>query len=165
MYNGWNKNLGDELVTIDIRKGNFSYESPYGWDKSKMGRSEVMIRPTVQADMRFLPFRENIFEAVIFDPPHAKTGLGSWIWRKYGSWTLYELIRTVRSANEEFKRVLKPGGFIIMKIYRQRWPLYKTLLKNFVFFLPIERRTGAYTEKSKRKILWAIGQVKRETRK
>lgn len=160
MYDGWNKKLGDELVGIDLRQGDFSVKSAYGWDKSRIGVSEVIIKPAVQADMKFLPFKEDVFEAIIFDPPHTDAGLGSWIWKKYGSWSKVETIRTVRAANDEFKRVLKKGGLVIVKTYRDRWLLYETLLKNFVFFLPIERRTGAYTKRSKRKILWAVGQLR-----
>ena len=165
MYDGWHKKLGDELITIDIRKGDFSYYSPYGWNPQKQGFTEVIVRPTVKADMKYLPFRENIFDAVIFDPPHLDVGKGSNLDKLYGSWTRTECIKTLVAVNEEFKRVLKPRGFIIMKVRRKYFfSIFEPLLTNFCFFLPIERRSGAYHKKDgkHRRILWAIGQLKGE---
>ena len=159
MYDGWDKNLESELISIDVRRGDFSYHSAYGWDKNRIGPDIVIIKPTIQADMRFLPFHDNCFDAVVFDPPHTNAGLGSWIWKRFGGWSQTEKIRTSRVANEEFKRVLKRNGFLIMKTYRSDWPIYRALFTNFTFFLPIERRTGAFNKKSTRKILWAIGQL------
>jgi len=161
MYNGWHKKLGDDLVTIDIRKGDYSYFSQI-FGTNKKVKCEIIIRPTVLADMRFMPFRDNVFDMVIVDPPHLDVGLGSYLERRYGYWTKKELIRTMKKANEEFKRVLRDHGFILLKIRRKHFPLYEALLSNFVFFLPIERRSGAYHRKvdQTQKILWAVGQLK-----
>jgi len=162
IYFGWDKNLGDDLIGIDIRKGDFSREK----DEHHWSKGEVIIRPTVLADMRNLPFKGNSFDAIIFDPPHMECGLSSWLGKYYGSWTQKEAIQTTRRANAEFKRVLKPGGLIILKVMPRQFRLYETLLKNFTFFLPIStyRARGAYGKKFRKTegALWAIGVVKNE---
>lgn len=164
MYSGWDKKLDGDIIGIDIRQGDFSYSAAYNFDdKSKArqwGTSKVLIKPHIQADMKFLPFRDNVFDAVLFDPPHTNAGLGSWVWKRYGGWSQSEVIQTARAINDEFARVLKANGFIVMKTYLRTFPLYETLLRNFRFFLPIERRTGTFKKKAVRKILWTFGQLK-----
>ena len=135
IYAGWNKKLGDRLVGIDIRKGDFSYKFSANWS-----RNRIIVRPTVLADMKYLPFPDRLFEAVIFDPPHIAAGLTGWIGKRYGSWTQRTTIQTLRAVDKEFKRVLRPGGLLILKIIPRGFLLYETLLKNFIFFLPIQTR-------------------------
>lgn len=155
MYQNWNERLGDELVSIDIRKGDFSIPKMAGnWAEQK-----VIIQPTIRGDMKFLPFRDNVFDAVVLDPPHLDVGLGSFMDRKYGCWSQTDLIRTLKAVKIEFERVLKPNGFLFIKSRRKYWLFFETLLKNFTFFLPIERRSGAFRYKGT-KILWAVGQLK-----
>ena len=156
IYDGWHKKLGDNFIGIDIRKGDFSYKMPKQWSEVK-----VIVRPTVKADMKNLPFKSGIFDAIIFDPPHIAAGLTGWIGAHYGSWTQSETIKAVRVANSEFARVLRPRGLLILKIMPRRFPLYEALLKNFVFFLPIQtiRREGAWRPK-RNAALWAIATLK-----
>lgn len=158
IYCGWDKKLNDPLVGIDVRKGDFSYNCSDDWVDH-----EVLVEPTIQADLKHLPFQSNIFEGVVFDPPHTNASLDTWIGRYYGAWTQREAIQTVRHANKEFARVLRPRGFLILKVMPRQFPLYETLLKNFRFFLPIAtyRARGSYAKDfGKRKgALWAIGQL------
>lgn len=157
IYCGWEKKLNDPLIGIDIRKGDISYKNENMW--RAWTRS---INPTVLADMRFLPFHENVFDAIIFDPPHTNASLDTWIAKAYGSWTQHETIQTLRMANDEFIRVLRPRGTLILKVMPRQFPLYETLLKNFTFFLPIStyRTRGSFQDKRKSQAaLWAIGQA------
>jgi len=155
IYHGWDKNLGDDLIGIDIRKGDFSIEDEHHWAKG-----EVIIQPTVLADMKKLPFRDNVFDGVIFDPPHTECGLNSWLGRYYGSWTQKETIQTVRFVNDEFARVLKPRGLLVLKTMPRQFRLYETLLKNFAFFLPITtfRARGSYGKQFRKTegALWSM---------
>ena len=46
---------------------------------------ELKIKPEVVCDFRNLPFDDNSFDSVIFDPPHlSKLGESSWMSKKYG---------------------------------------------------------------------------------
>ena len=154
MYHGWDKNLGDQLISIDIRTlpirdwiGGEGY-------KAKM----PPIEPTIQADMNYLPFREQIFDAIIFDPPHLQTKIKSLMSELYGGWTKTEARKIMVAVNSEFARVLKPQGIILMKVLDLDARTYIALLSNFVFFLPIVYLSQSHL--STQKVGWYIGVLK-----
>ena len=73
------------------------------------------IKPDVVGDFRKMPFPDNAFYIVLFDPPHLnKLGESSWMAKKYGrllpSWK-----DDIRQGFEECMRVLKPNGTLIFK--------------------------------------------------
>ncbi len=73
------------------------------------------INPDTKYDFRNLPFEDNTFNLVVFDPPHLlKIGESSWMAKKYGKlpkdWKLY-----IKSGFDECIRVLKPHGTLIFK--------------------------------------------------
>jgi SAM-dependent methyltransferase len=160
IYQGLQKNLHEEFITVDLRRGDFSYEGRGSWSKST-----ISVNPIVLADMRFLPFRDGIFHGLVCDPPHLKLAKQSKLIAYYGSWDIYDAIRTVRLANAEFARVLEPNGFLLLKIMQDRKNIYIELLKAFTFFLPIQlKRPRGSFHNPKDEIdgaLWLIGQVKK----
>lgn len=73
------------------------------------------IRPDVIADFRDMPFPDNTFYLVVFDPPHLKkAGQTSWLAQKYGllsdNWQ-----DDIKQGFNECMRVLKPNGVLIFK--------------------------------------------------
>ena len=75
----------------------------------------LLIEPDMIIDFRHMPFYENTFNLVVFDPPHLiHAGENSWLAKKYGilpeNWKSY-----IKSGFEECMRVLKPGHVLIMK--------------------------------------------------
>lgn len=171
MYHGWDKRLGAaQFIGMDIRKGDFSIRQKDYPDCVKKGNlwkdHIIKIFPTLQADMRYIPLKDQIVDVIVFDPPHLDRGLDTFFGHYYGSWSQTEVIRTCRMANEEFKRVLRPMGLLILKIMPRDFPLYETLLKNFCFFLPIQtkRSRGSLKKKSvlsdAEAALWCIGILK-----
>lgn len=75
----------------------------------------LLIKPDVQMDFRDMPYENNIFKVVVFDPPHLiSAGTGSWLAKKYGilpaDWTAY-----LKQGFEECMRVLEPDGLLIFK--------------------------------------------------
>ena len=46
---------------------------------------ELIIKPDVIMDFRNMPFEDNTFSLVVFDPPHlVRAGENSWLAKKYG---------------------------------------------------------------------------------
>lgn len=46
---------------------------------------KLEIKPDMQIDFRMMPFKDNSFKMVVFDPPHfKKLGKSSWMAKKYG---------------------------------------------------------------------------------
>lgn len=73
------------------------------------------INPDIVADFRNMPFDDNTFYLVVFDPPHLrKAGETSWLAKKYGvlsdNWK-----RDIRQGFDECMRVLKPNGTLVFK--------------------------------------------------
>lgn len=78
------------------------------------GRS-LVISPDIEIDFRTLPFADNSFYVVVFDPPHLnKLGANSWMAKKYG-----RLLGTweddILAGFNECMRVLRSNGVLIFK--------------------------------------------------
>ena len=74
-----------------------------------------IVHPDVLCDFTDLPFPDNSFVLVVFDPPHLRrVGENSWMRKKYGK--LGENWREMLHAGfRECMRVLKPDGVLIFK--------------------------------------------------
>ena len=78
------------------------------------GRS-LDIQPDTFADFTNLPFDDNTFWHVVFDPPHfVFAGDQSWTAQKYGTLPK-EWERLIHDGFSECMRVLKPNGTLIFK--------------------------------------------------
>lgn len=74
-----------------------------------------MIDPDLQCDFTSLPFDNDTFSLVIFDPPHLEyIGSSSWMAKKYGkvekNWPVI-----LHDGFKECMRVLKADGVLIFK--------------------------------------------------
>jgi len=73
------------------------------------------VAPDMVADFRHMPFHDNTFYLVVFDPPHLRSaGKESWLAKKYGllsdDWQA-----DIRQGFSECMRVLKSNGVLIFK--------------------------------------------------
>lgn len=74
------------------------------------------INPDAMTDFRDLPFEDESFRVVVFDPPHlVNTGPESWQAAKYGRLTKETWQQDLRAGFLECFRVLKPEGVLIFK--------------------------------------------------
>lgn len=85
------------------------------------------INPDVVADFRDMPFEDNTFYLVVFDPPHLiKAGKNSWLAKKYGvlsdNWQ-----EDIGRGFKECMRVLKPNGVLIFKWNEEQVKLSEVL--------------------------------------
>ena len=68
------------------------------------------VKPDIVADFKNIPFEDNSFYMVIFDPPHLKSaGPNSWLKAKYGQLPKNWQDELTKGFNE-CMRVLKPNG-------------------------------------------------------
>lgn len=74
-----------------------------------------VVHPDIQCDFTDLPFLDNTFSLVVFDPPHLRrVGENAWMRKKYGQ--LGENWREMlHDGFQECMRVLKPDGVLIFK--------------------------------------------------
>lgn len=90
------------------------------------GRS-LEINPDIQMDFTDIPFADNCFSLVVFDPPHIKNiGQSSWMAKKYGK--LFDGWEDqIREGLKECFRILKPNGVLIFKWNEYDIPVSKIL--------------------------------------
>lgn len=76
---------------------------------------ELIINPDFICDFTNLPFDDNTFHLVVFDPPHlTNIGENSWMAKKYGKLT-DTWPSMIKDGFSECFRVLKPNGTLIFK--------------------------------------------------
>lgn len=79
------------------------------------GTRTLVIEPDVVMDFRALPYENDSFRLVAFDPPHIKrAGPKSWLAAKYGKLAENWQDDLARGFSECF-RVLEPGGVLVFK--------------------------------------------------
>ena len=133
----FNKN-NPEVVYCDIRQ-----------EKSILcdGR-ELIIKPDIQCDFRFLPFKDNQFSLVVFDPPHIENaGLLSWNTIKYGKLDKYTWRNDLRKGFFECWRVLKEHGSLIFK-WNETQIYLKDVIKCFEPVKPVLGHTTTHNLKT-----------------
>lgn len=83
--------------------------------KDRQYQRTLEIHPNLRLDFRKLPFADNSFKVVVFDPPHlVRAGKKSWLALKYGSLTA-DWRDDIRKGFAECFRVLESGGVLIFK--------------------------------------------------
>ncbi|MCI8357085.1 MAG: class I SAM-dependent methyltransferase [Lachnospiraceae bacterium] len=81
---------------------------------------KIDIEPDIIADFRDIPFEDNTFDLVVFDPPHLlRAGDESWLTKKYGrlcpTWK-----EDLKQGFSECMRVLRPHGALVFKWSEQQ---------------------------------------------
>ena len=89
------------------------YELFFG--KSRTSLRKCYVQPDVQCDFTRLPFDDESFSLVVFDPPHLFNAKETaWLVKKYGkldeTWP-----KMLHDGFHEGMRVLKPNGVLIFK--------------------------------------------------
>lgn len=82
---------------------------------NKDSERKCVVDPDILCDFTELPFDDNTFSLVVFDPPHLlKLGENAWMVKKYGklddTWP-----QMIHDGFQECMRVLKPDGTLIFK--------------------------------------------------
>lgn len=102
-------------------------EEVYGvWrSTNRDSKRSCIVDPDIQCDWTNLPFEDDSFALVIFDPPHlARVGENSWTCKKYGkldeNWP-----QMLHDGFAECMRVLKADGVLIFKWAETQIPAAK----------------------------------------
>lgn len=146
----WFDKNNPNVLFCDIRSGKTNYK-----DKDKV--REVNIDPDLRIDFTKMPFEDNSFHLVVFDPPHfLKLGQKSWMAKKYGvllpTWEL-----DIKEGFNECMRVLKPNGTLIFK-----WNCKQITLNKVLEVIGVQPLFGHTTGKHGRTIWMAFMKFKDE---
>ncbi len=104
---------------------------------------QLVVNPDVIGDFTDIPYADNWFNMVVFDPPHLiHAGKTSWLALKYGTiegdWK-----DMIRKGFKECLRVLKKDGVLIMK-----WSSDQISTKDVLQVLPMQPLFGHRRGKS-----------------
>ena len=130
--------LDNRRVSLDVDVGT----------PGTVGRSPIVIEPDVVADFTALPFADESFSLVVFDPPHVQRNeaLGA-VTRRYGvlngDWRLM-----LRDGFAECLRVLKPNGVLVFK-----WGESQFKSAQILALAPMRPLFGHHTSKTTH---WAV---------
>lgn len=115
----WFNRQDPRALAMDVRKGSEVADT-------REGRREIHITPDLVGDFRNMPFPDESFSLVVFDPPHTFAGPKGWTAKKYGSLTT-GWKEDFRQGFLECFRVLRPLGTLVFKWNEHRVPV-RTIL-------------------------------------
>lgn len=106
---------GSKMFWFDTSRHDTVYMDNRELDTKLCDGRRLVIEPDVVADFRDMPFPDETFSLVVFDPPHLiRAGRTSWLALKYGvlgnDWR-----EDLRKGFAECFRVLKPDGILVFK--------------------------------------------------
>lgn len=95
----------DYTTYMDIRK-----------EKGKIYKKKYDVDPDIIADFREMPFEDDTYDLIVFDPPHCKwAGENSITAKQYGVLNKETWPEDIKQGFNECMRVLKPTGTLIFK--------------------------------------------------
>lgn len=106
---------GSKMMWFDKNNENVLYADKRTESHILCDGRTLNIKPDLEMDFTDMPFEDNTFHLVVFDPPHLnKLGTGSWMAKKYGilspTWE-----SDIKAGFDECMRVLKLNGTLIFK--------------------------------------------------
>ncbi|MDY2639015.1 MAG: class I SAM-dependent methyltransferase [Ligilactobacillus salivarius] len=105
----WYNKEEPHTTFMDVRDEVLTYT-----DRNAVRKLEV--NPDIVADFRNIPFADNSFDLVVFDPPHLiHVGDNSWLAKKYGKLDKNTWPQDLKLGFDECMRVLKPNGTMLFK--------------------------------------------------
>lgn len=118
---------GSKMFWFDKENQDVTFMDNRELDTTLSDGRKLIVTPDILADFRNMPFEDNSFYLVVFDPPHLKTGGDkSWLIQKYGrlnkNWP-----EDLKQGFNECMRVLKPNGTLIFKWNEERIKLSEVL--------------------------------------
>lgn len=94
---------------------------------SSGGHRKLSIAPDRVVDFTDMPYPDNVFKLVVFDPPHfRRNGSTGWMAKKYGTLT-DDWQKVISDGFLECFRVLAAGGALVFKWCATEIPVSKVL--------------------------------------
>ena len=108
----WFDHADERAIYVDKRRE--MHEIDIGTPGTK-GRKPIVVAPDVQADFTDMPFPDDTFRLVVFDPPHIQRESAKGILTKKYGHLKGDWQNMLRKGFAECFRVLMPGGVLIFK--------------------------------------------------
>lgn len=126
---------GSKMFWFDRDNENTIYMDCRNISETLCDGRRLEIHPDVIGDFRYIPFGDNTFSLVVFDPPHLlKVGDNSWMAKKYGKLS-DEWSDDLKQGFKECMRVLRPQGVLIFKWNEEQIKLKQIL--DIIDYMPL----------------------------
>lgn len=107
---------GSRMFWFDKQNKDVVYMDNRQVDEELCDGRKLEVKPDIVADFRAMPFEDNSFYMVVFDPPHLlRAGEKSWLGKKYGKLNPDTWKQDISEGFRECMRVVKPNGTVIFK--------------------------------------------------
>lgn len=107
---------GSRMFWFDRKNKDVLFTDNRKLDDTLCDGRALTINPDLIVDFRCMPFEDDTFYHVVFDPPHLlKAGDKSWLAKKYGKLNPNTWKADISQGFEECMRVLKPNGTLVFK--------------------------------------------------
>lgn len=107
----WFDRSDSRAIFVDNRQESHSLRD----SSSRNGSRMLVINPDICCDFAHLPFSDESFPLVIFDPPHLiRNGRSGWLAKKYGKLN-EDWKQSLREGFSEAFRVLIASGVLVFK--------------------------------------------------
>ncbi|WP_304178777.1 SAM-dependent methyltransferase [Leptotrichia trevisanii] len=107
---------GSRMFWFDKNNKNTVYMDNRKFEGVLCDGRELKVNPDVVGDFRKIPYPDNKFNLVVFDPPHLiRAGENSWTAKKYGKLDLETWKNDIEQGFNECMRVLKVNGVLVFK--------------------------------------------------
>lgn len=118
---------GSKMFWFDKENQEVTFMDNRDLDTTLSDGRKLIVTPDILADFSDIPFEDNSFYLVVFDPPHLKTGGDkSWLIQKYGRLNK-DWPEDLKQGFNECMRVLKPNGTLIFKWNEEQIKLSEVL--------------------------------------
>lgn len=107
---------GSKMMWTDRSHQNVVFQDIREVDETLCDGRKLIVRPDVFGSYTNMPYDDNTFYMVVFDPPHLfNLGETSWMYKKYGKLEKDTWKDELKKGFDECMRVLKDKGTLIIK--------------------------------------------------
>lgn len=143
---------GGRMFWFNKKQPNTIYMDCRTLEAVKYGRHTIEVAPDVVGDFRDMPFDDDTFSMVVFDPPHlTRAGDKSYMGMKYGVLNKETWQSDLRAGFAECMRVLKPQGTLVFK-----WNDEHISVKEILALAPTEPLFGNRATGKNLKTHWMV---------
>lgn len=106
---------GSRMFWFDKHREDTIYMDNREFEDTLCDGRKLEVKPDIVADFRDIPFSDNSFKLVVFDPPHLlRVGENSWLAKKYGKLG-QDWREDIKKGFSECFRVLEHYGILVFK--------------------------------------------------
>lgn len=107
---------GSRMFWFDKENGDTLFMDERELETELCDGRKLIVKPDIVADFKNMPFEDESFYLVVFDPPHLlKAGQNSWLAKKYGKLDEDTWQSDIAEGFKECMRVLKTNSTLIFK--------------------------------------------------